>query len=75
MGTYDTENHAGEISSVPRIPDDLQTWFGYDQYPQYLAVSNGVFSGESFYNAQPSLTNWPGKADHVFLDLSVRRKN
>jgi autotransporter-associated beta strand protein len=64
-----------EFNFIPRITDDLQTWFGFDLYPQYFIIQTTNNAGEVYFNVQPNLTNWPGNAGHIFQDLEIMNKN
>jgi hypothetical protein len=64
-----------EFNFTPQISSDLQNWYGFDLYSQYFIVQTINNGGEVYYIIQPSLTNWPGNADHLFLNLKIGIKN
>ena len=63
-----------QFSFVPRISDNLLSWYGADLYPQYFLIQNTGTSEESYFNVQPDLSNWPGDSNHVFLNLKIQKK-
>jgi hypothetical protein len=64
-----------QFNFTPQISSDLQNWFGFDLFSQYFIVQTSNNAGELYFNVQPSLTNWPGNSDHLFLNLKIGIKN
>lgn len=63
-----------QFNFVPRISDNLFSWYDADLYPQYFLIQTTGISGESYFVVQPNLANWPGDSNHVFLNLRVNLK-
>ena len=64
-----------QFNFIPQISDNLQTWFGFDFYPEYFLIQTTNNAGEIYFNVQPNSTNWPGNIDHLFLNLKIDKKN
>jgi hypothetical protein len=63
-----------QFDFIPRISDDLLTWYGADQYPQYFLIQSNTISGESYFVGQPDLPNLPGNTNDIYLNLGVVKK-
>ena len=59
---------------LPQLSDDLMTWFGSDQYPQYFSISTSVGSTNTFFTVQPVVGNWPGDSSRLFMRLKIQPK-
>ena len=59
---------------TPQLSDDLKTWTGYDQHPEYFSISTSVIGAETLFTVQPVAANWPGDASHLFLRLKIKPK-
>jgi len=62
---------AGFYNYTPQISDDLQTWVGADQHPEYFSVSHRVTATVTYYTVQPVPAAWPGNPSHLFLRLQI----
>ena len=59
---------------TPQLSDDLKTWTGSDQHPEYFSISTSATSTETIFTVQPVPDNWPGDASHLFLRLKIKPK-
>jgi hypothetical protein len=59
---------------IPQISDDLRTWIGSDQHPEYFSIGTSAVGTETAFTVQPVTTNWPGDASHLFLRLGISPK-
>jgi hypothetical protein len=64
-----------QFNFILQISDNLQTWFGFDLYPEYFLIQTTNNTGEIYFNVQPNSANWPGNIDHLFLNLKIGKKN
>jgi hypothetical protein len=58
----------------PQLSDDLMTWVGSDQYPQYFSITTSVSSTNTFFTVQPVVGNWPGDSSRLFMRLKIQPK-
>ncbi|HAO78026.1 MAG TPA: glycoside hydrolase family 2 [Verrucomicrobia subdivision 3 bacterium] len=59
---------------IPQLSDDLQSWVGTDQHPEYFTISTSALAAETIFTVQPVVTSWPGDSSHLFLRLQIRPK-
>lgn len=59
---------------VPQLSDDLQTWVGVDQHPEYFMISTSTSGTDTIFRVQPVAANWPGDLSHLFLRLRISPK-
>ncbi|HZL78337.1 MAG TPA: hypothetical protein VFC17_05745, partial [Candidatus Limnocylindrales bacterium] len=59
---------------IPQLSDDLQSWVGTDQHPEYFTISTSALAAETIFTVQPLVANWLGDASHLFLRLKISPK-
>jgi len=65
---------ANFFNYIPELSDDLQTWVGENQHPEYFTVGTGASGTDTVITVQPAVANWPGDSSHLFLRLQISPK-
>jgi hypothetical protein len=59
---------------IPQLSDDLKTWVGAYQHPEYFTTSTSVNGTDTVFMVQPVAANWPGDSSHLFLRMLISPK-
>jgi hypothetical protein len=73
--TYGVPDSQGPFYNyLPQLSDDLQTWVGIDQHPEYFNVQTNTDGATVYYFVQPIVSAWPGDQNRLFLRLKIEPK-
>jgi hypothetical protein len=60
---------------IPRISENLFTWYGANLYPQFFLISSTPSGIYTEYSVEPNLSAWPDNTNVLFLSLLIGEKN
>jgi len=63
---------AGFYSYIPQLSDNLLTWVGADQHPEYFSNSASVSGTDTVFTVQPNFASWLGNVNQLFLRLQIK---